>query len=90
MLVHVKCWSIDGKTITNYPKQHIEKGIEKNGRTSKRFKRIARTLKTLQVEMLDEGILPFRPLQDGAIFHLTAITTAYSLCFKLDNCPCQS
>jgi len=44
----------DGGVITNYPKQHIEQGIKKNVNTSKRFKRMARILKNLQVEMLDE------------------------------------
>ncbi|MBI5920033.1 MAG: nucleotidyltransferase [Betaproteobacteria bacterium] len=56
----VRFWSVDGKTITNYPEQHIEKGTEKNGRTSKRFKRMARIVKTLQVEMLGEGIIKNR------------------------------
>jgi hypothetical protein len=46
-------YSTDHKRITNYPKQHIEQGIKKNARTSKRFKRLARIVKSLQVEMLD-------------------------------------
>ena len=56
----VKFISKDGKTITNYPKQHIESGIAKNENTKKRFKRLARILKSLQVEMLDEKILTKR------------------------------
>ncbi len=50
----VRFYSADETEITNYPKQHIDRGIEKNGRTQKRFKRMARVLKSLQVEMIDE------------------------------------
>jgi hypothetical protein len=46
----------DGNWITNYPKQHIQSGIDKNELTKRRFKRIARVLKSLQVEMIDEKI----------------------------------
>ncbi len=53
----VRFYSGDGKLITNYPKQHIENGIAKNGQTQKRFKRMARILKSLQVEMIDEKVL---------------------------------
>lgn len=53
----IKFFSGDGKSITNYPKQHIENGIAKNSLTQKRFKRIARVLKSLQVEMIDERVL---------------------------------
>jgi hypothetical protein len=50
----------DGSWITNYPKQHIEEGILKNGRTGRRFKRMARILKSLQVEMIAIGIVTHR------------------------------
>jgi len=50
----VKFIADDGKIITNYPKQHIEEGTKKNDATAKRFKRIARILKRLQIEMLDK------------------------------------
>lgn len=53
----VKFQSDDGKWIENYPKQHIEMGIAKNERTKKRFKRVARILKSLQIEMVDKGLL---------------------------------
>jgi hypothetical protein len=56
----VKFLSDDGKVIVNYPKQHIEQGVTKNSTTSKRFKRIARILKSLQVEMLDEKLVADR------------------------------
>jgi len=49
----VKFIADDGKIIINYPKQHIAKGIEKNKNTSKRFKRLARIMKSLQVDMID-------------------------------------
>lgn len=50
----VRFFSDDGSTITNWPKQHIENGVLKNSNTKKRFKRVARILKSLQVEMLGE------------------------------------
>ena len=53
----VRFFSSDGKSITSYPKQHIECGLEKNAQTKKRFKRMARILKSLQVEMIDQKIL---------------------------------
>jgi hypothetical protein len=53
----VRLYSKDGQAITNYPKQHIERGVEKNANTQKRFKRMARILKSLQVEMIEEKIL---------------------------------
>ncbi len=56
----VRFYSTDGKSITNYPKQHIDCGIEKNGQTQKRFKRMARILKSLQVEMIDEKAIRTR------------------------------
>lgn len=56
----VKFQADDGNWIVNYPKQHIEQGVRKNGNTSKRFKRLARILKSLQVEMLDKKIVSAR------------------------------
>lgn len=53
----VRFYSGDGKSITSYPKQHIERGIEKNAQTKKRFKRVARIIKSLQLEMIDQKIL---------------------------------
>jgi hypothetical protein len=50
----IKFNSTDGRVIVNYPKQHIEQGIIKNSKTAKRFKRLARVMKSLQVEMLDD------------------------------------
>ncbi|MGZ5200049.1 MAG: hypothetical protein ACXWC4_09800 [Telluria sp.] len=56
----VRFVSDGGELITNWPKQHIENGIIKNSHTAKRFKRMARILKMLQVEMLAEGKLDRR------------------------------
>ncbi len=56
----VRFWADDGSVITNWPKQHIEEGIAKNARTKRRFKRMARILKSLQVEMLEQGVIKQR------------------------------
>lgn len=53
----VKFYSTDSKAIINYPKQHIEQGIAKNAKTSKRFKRVARIMKSIQVEMLQQNVV---------------------------------
>ncbi|MEE9363113.1 MAG: nucleotidyltransferase [Cellulophaga sp.] len=44
-----------GKTITNFPKQHITNGIEKNKDTSRRFKRLVRLHRQLRYKMIDDG-----------------------------------
>jgi len=44
-----------GKTITNFPKQHIANGIEKNKDTSRRFKRLVRLHRQLRYKMIDDG-----------------------------------
>lgn len=45
------------KTI-NYPRQHIEKGIDKNGQTHRRFKRLSRILKNVLLRMDGDGYQP--------------------------------
>lgn len=50
-------YSTDGTCVRNYPKQHIANGISKNTRAQRRFKRLVRILKSLQVEMLDQGVV---------------------------------
>jgi hypothetical protein len=50
----VKFIASDGAAIINYPKQHIDSGVAKNLATKKRFKRVARIMKSLQVAMLDD------------------------------------
>lgn len=44
-----------GKTITNFPIQHISNGIDKNKNTSRRFKRLVRLHRQLRYEMIDDG-----------------------------------
>lgn len=56
----IKFRANDGQWIINYPKQHINEGIRKNSNTSKRFKRVARILKSLQIEMIEKGIVSSR------------------------------
>lgn len=45
-----------GKKIENYPEQHYARGVEKNDRTQRAFKRTVRILKRLRNEMSDAGI----------------------------------
>lgn len=48
--------SDSGKTITNFPIQHIENGKKKNTNTSKRFKRLTRIHKRLRFKMIDDKV----------------------------------
>ncbi len=41
--------------ITNYPKQHLKNGVEKNAETLKRFKRLTRIFKNVRVKMDNEN-----------------------------------
>ncbi len=45
----------DGGRIVNWPLQNDTNGIEKNSLTNYRFKRVIRTLKCLQYEMIENG-----------------------------------
>ncbi len=45
-----------GKTITNFPIQHIENGKKKNANTGKGFKRLTRIHKRLRYKMIDDKI----------------------------------
>lgn len=49
-----KLRSDKGPWIVNFPKQHIENGIDKNNATSRRFKRLTRLQKKLWYKMGDE------------------------------------
>lgn len=51
----VKLWSDDGEEVINYPKQHKNNGINKNTNTQKRYKRLVRILKNVNIKMADSG-----------------------------------
>jgi hypothetical protein len=44
-----------GKSIENYPIQHIDNGKKKNSDTQRRFKRLTRIFKRLRYKMIDDG-----------------------------------
>lgn len=46
-----------GKPISNWPKQQLQRGTEKNNATGRRYKRMVRALKRLQTELVKEGLL---------------------------------
>ncbi|UXP32088.1 nucleotidyltransferase [Reichenbachiella agarivorans] len=50
-----KFWSDKGKATVNYPKQHIENGVNKNSNTYRRFKRLTRLHRKLRYKMIDDG-----------------------------------
>lgn len=52
--------SSDGSRIINFPKQHIENGRRKNVATGHQYKRVARILKTLNVEL--DGVNSYKKL----------------------------
>jgi hypothetical protein len=51
----------DGKRHYNYPEQHYNNGIQKNLRTSKRFKRTVRILKNIEGQLVAVGEMPEVP-----------------------------
>lgn len=50
----------DGKWTFNYPDHHIANGRAKRKRTALRFKRVVRTIKLLQTDMIERGVLSRR------------------------------
>jgi hypothetical protein len=44
-----------GKSIVNYPIQHIDNGKKKNSQTQKRFKRLTRIFKRLRYKMIEDN-----------------------------------
>lgn len=46
----------EGTSIRSYPKQHIDNGKLKNGRTQKRFKRLTRVLKKIRYKMIEDNV----------------------------------
>lgn len=50
-----KFFADSGIGIINFPKQHIENGINKNNHTSRRFKRLTRLHRKLRYKMVDDG-----------------------------------
>jgi hypothetical protein len=57
----IKIWPDHGASIINYPKQHLEQGLVKNERTTKRYKRSVRILKRLENEMVSKGVIEVVP-----------------------------
>jgi hypothetical protein len=54
-------WADSGKLITNYPKQHIENGKDKNSKTYRRFKRLTRIHRRLRYKMIEDN----QPVNDN-------------------------
>lgn len=52
----IQLFADDGKKIINWPEQHYNNGVSKNINTGKRFKAMARILKSLCNEMVDNGV----------------------------------
>ena len=51
-----KFYSDKGIEVVNYPKQHIQNGINKNTNTTRRFKRLTRLHRKLRYKMRDDGV----------------------------------
>ena len=56
-----------GKRIINWPKQHIENGNAKHGRTKDQFKKIVRMLKRLQFDLIDNSVIAKKLVPSYAI-----------------------
>ena len=49
--------ALDGTVVTNYPKEHIKNGIEKNNRTNHKFKYLTRIFKRIRSKMIDDRVI---------------------------------
>lgn len=50
------------RSVINWPEQHYENGLAKNTRTKRSYRALARILKSLRNEMVDEGIASAEPI----------------------------
>lgn len=50
-------WPDRGGRIANYPRQHLDAGVAKNDRCSRRYKRVVRILKRLENEMVERRVI---------------------------------
>ena len=62
--------SAGGRRIVNWHEQHYKYGVDKNKRTNRRFKRVARILKRLRDDMLNQGTAAARAAADPAVSFL--------------------
>ena len=58
--------------ILNYPAQHHDRGVEKNDRCSRRYKRVVRILKNLENEIVSKGVIEVVPsfLIESAVWNV--------------------
>jgi hypothetical protein len=58
--------------IHNFPHQHLDNGVAKNERASKRYKRVVRILKRLENQMVKEGVIQAVPsfLIESAVWNV--------------------
>lgn len=50
-------YGADGKQVTNYPKEHIANGKQKNNRTNYRYKYLVRIFKRIRNNMVADGVV---------------------------------
>ncbi|BFK23792.1 nucleotidyltransferase [Massilimicrobiota timonensis] len=53
----IKYFANDGKTVINYPKEHIENGNSKNVATNHQYKKLVRIFKRVRNKMSEEGLI---------------------------------
>lgn len=53
----IRIFPDDGSVIDNFPEQHYTKGCAKNDRTRRRYKRMVRALKRMQMHLLSNGTI---------------------------------
>jgi hypothetical protein len=52
----IKFYSLKNDQVINYPKIHVENGIQKNNDTQRRYKRLVRVFKRIRYKMIEEDI----------------------------------
>lgn len=62
----IKFYASSGEAVVNYPKVHIQNGINKNNNTSRKFKRTVRLYKRIRNKMIEDG----KPVPKGITSYL--------------------
>jgi hypothetical protein len=57
----VRIWPDNGGKLANYPQQHLDQGVDKNDRCSRRYKRVVRIVKRLENEMVEHSVIGIVP-----------------------------
>lgn len=53
----IKLYAENGAEVINYPKIHLQNGVDKNNQTNRRYKNLVRIVKNIRADMVDAGLI---------------------------------